>query len=240
MTEFSSDWKLTATRQRFSLPQTLVYYIAKNPPSPEFYNKIIKCCKYFWLKNPVITLNELRHYYNDIGILRSETTIGSANIINAQLENVVDKLWIHQKLIVGDEQKQLLASSLMPKIYRCDLTSLSLGFQNICFDDFKVFISSGSLEYLGLHKTIVEADDGIIVPIEELIELLPNLQEFVFSNVTTDEGLQTITSKTAANLIAIPNFPKVQIFRLYKIPELFNFEAFFTVPKVKIFLFFSR
>ena len=99
------------------------------------------------------------------------------------------KLWIYRCLIVNDEQTTLMASSLLPKIYRCDLTFLFLSNQSLTFHDFQKFISSGSLKILFLSETIVKIDDGTIVPIEKLIEHLPKLQDFQLINVSGDEGL---------------------------------------------------
>ena len=77
--------------------------------------------------------------------------------------------------------------------------------------------------------------DGTMVPIEKLIELLPKLQNFDYENFRTEVGLQTITSETAANLVALPHFSKIKCFAIKEIPESFDFEAFFSTPKVSSF-----
>ena len=230
MSKISTEWKLSAVHQRFSLPEALVFYMAKNPPSPEVYNKLIKSCKYFWLKNPFIVLNCLDSYTSDV----YWSINGSIKFQKFEIGNVNEKLWIHPDLIVFDKRNQYLASSIISKIYRSDLTSLNLSYQTVSFDEFQKFTSSGSLESLEFYKTIVKDNDGNIVPIEKLIELLPKLQTFYFTNVRTKDGFQTITSETAANLIAIPHFHQIQQFILEKIPESFDVDAFFETPKVRI------
>ena len=65
MPKISRESKLSAVKQRFTLPEAFVFYVAKNPTSPKVYHKLIRCCKYFWLKNPIITLNSLRRWSND-------------------------------------------------------------------------------------------------------------------------------------------------------------------------------
>ena len=151
MPTVSSEWKLSAVHQRFSLPEALVFYMTKNPPSPEVYNKLIKCCKYFWLKNPVITLNSLRrciHYK----YWKTEKVNGFRECQKLQTKNLIEKLWINQDLIICNDRNQFLASLIIPRIYRCDLTYLSFAFQTVSFDEFKVFTSSGSLESLYIRR----------------------------------------------------------------------------------------
>ena len=209
--------------------------MAKNPPSPEVYNKLIKCCKYFWLKNPVITLNSLGRTIRE-KYWKTNKMNGFRNCQKLQTENMVEKLWIHNQVSISNKENQFMASTIIPKIYRCDLTHLSLSFQSLSFNEFKLFTSSGSLETLRLHKTSVKNDDGSIVPIEKLIELSPKLQSFDCHSVSTVEGgLQTITSETAAKLVALPHFPQMKRFYFFGVPELFDIEAFFATPKVSAF-----
>ena len=236
MSEISSDWKLSAIKQGFSLPEALVFYMSQNPPSPEVFHKLIRCCKYFWLKNRVISLNSLSciHDINCWEILK----INGSQFQKFQkfkIENFNERLWIHLSLTVFDEGNLLAAASLIPRIDRCDLTFLKLCYQSLTFDEFLKFTLSGSLEELKLDKTIVKNDDGTIVPIEKLIEMFPKLQRFRYLNLPRNEGLQTITSETAANLVAVPHFPKIKIFSLHEIPESFDFEAFFATSKVNTF-----
>ena len=179
MSKKSSEWKLCTIKQNFLLPKALVYYIAKNPPSPEVYNKLIRCCKYFWLKNPVITLKDL--------YLRDHDNYWDTEIINGfkedrkfKIENLNKKLWILICLSVWDEKNHFLASSIIPRIYRCDLIELGLSYQSLSFNEFLKFTSSGALATLFLKETTVKNDDGTIVSIEKLIELLPTLRIFEF------------------------------------------------------------
>ena len=229
-TEIPSEWKLSAARQPFSFPEALVFYMAKNPPSPEVYQKLIRCCKFFWLKNPIITFNYLERYYDDNWITRKIN--GFRKCQKLEIENLNENFWIHGRLSVCDDRNQLMASSIIPKIYRCDLFYLCLSYQTLSFDEFKVFTSSRSLEAVTLNGTTVENDDGTLVPMEKLIELLSNLH--IFSYINTEDGLQIITSETAAKLVAIPHFHQIKSFAMVGIPESFDIEAFFAVPKVRI------
>ena len=232
MSEIPSEWKLSAIKQRFTIPEALVFYMSQNPPSPEVYNKLIKCCKYFWLKNPVITINSLYRFF-DGKYWEAEKINGFREIQKFKIENLNEKLWIHWNLVIQSEHDQFLASPLIPKIFRCQLSHLDIANQILTFDEFQKFTSSGSLTWLVLEVVLVKNVDGSIVPIEKLIELLPKLQKFDYLNLPGDNGLQTITPETAANLNAIPHFPKIQNFTMDEVPESFDYEVFFGTPKVR-------
>ena len=239
MSEIKKILKASTIHQRFSLPEALVFFMANNPPSPEVYHKLIRCCKYFWFKNPVITLNDLYHCSRD-KYWRTYKMNGFQGFKRFEIENFKEKLWIYQDLNVFRMLNTLLASSIIPRIYRCDLTSLTLSDQTLSFNEFQKLTSSGSLVSLYLKKTSMKNDGGTIVPIETLIEVLPNLEAFEYHNVSIAEGgLQTITSETAANLNALPHFPQISNYTMGAIPESFNFEAFFATPKVRTFPVFN-
>ena len=231
MSVVSQEWKLYAACQQFSLPEALTFYIARHPFSVELYNKLIKCCKYFWLKNPVITFDELVDCRNLNW--RTRRLNGFPQEGQFKMTNVNARIWIYENLSIFDNQNKFMAKFLIPKIYRCNLNRLNLSYQSISFDEFKVFTSSSVIDSLSLNKTIVKDKNGTIIPIETLVELLPSLQKFEYNNVPDEEGLQTITSETAANLIAIPHFLQIKKFFIREIPEPFEFEVFFAVPKVR-------
>ena len=231
MSDVVRNWKLSVIQQQFSLPEALIYYIAKNPLSPKLYNKLIKCCKYFWLKHPVLPLNGL-YRYDYGGFWKTYKLNGFQGFQMLKLENFQEKLWIHQEMSVCDHRNRLMASFLIPKIYRCDLNELRLLDQTLSFDELQKLTSSDSMEILCISRTVVKNDDGSIIPIEKLIEVLPKLQLFIYDNVPGEDGLRTITSETAANLNAIPHFPKIESITIKKIPESFDFDAFFAAPKV--------
>ena len=232
MSTVSSEWKLSAIYQRFTLPEDTIIHMAKNPLSPEVYHKLIKCCKYFWLKNPVITLNNLHHFYGD-NYYTAVKVNGIRNKQRLKIENLTEKLWIHQDLVLCNNRNKLMASSLIERIYRCDLIQLGLSHQILTFDEFRKLTLPRTLEVLFLNDITVKNDDGTVVPFLKLIELLPNLQNF--SYFATNEELHPITSETAAKLLAIPHFPKIKHFFIKGVPESFNIEAFFETPKVRTF-----
>uniref|UniRef100_A0AC34FGX2 Uncharacterized protein n=1 Tax=Panagrolaimus sp. ES5 TaxID=591445 RepID=A0AC34FGX2_9BILA len=47
-------------RREWSLPDSIMYYMAMNPKSAEVYQKLVKSCKYFYIKNPIVVVPDLR------------------------------------------------------------------------------------------------------------------------------------------------------------------------------------
>uniref|UniRef100_A0AC34FM67 Uncharacterized protein n=1 Tax=Panagrolaimus sp. ES5 TaxID=591445 RepID=A0AC34FM67_9BILA len=46
-------------KQYFNLPESVMYYIAMNPSTPEVYLKLIQSCKYFFEKNPILVVADI-------------------------------------------------------------------------------------------------------------------------------------------------------------------------------------
>ena len=230
MSELPKRFKSSFFCQRFAFPEDTMVHIAMNLPSPEVYNKLIKCCKYFWLKKPLITFNGLDHNSTD-GLLRNPSKSSGINgfsqIPNFKIQNVNGKFWIYRKFSVIDHGNRFLASSIIPKIHRCDVSELTLENQKITFDDFKALTSSGIIKYFEIHNTSMKDKDGVRVPIEKMIELLPKLQELWYYND------QSITPGSAANLIAIPHFSKIKKLLMCVIPRFFKFEELLAAQKVE-------
>uniref|UniRef100_A0AC34FS39 Uncharacterized protein n=1 Tax=Panagrolaimus sp. ES5 TaxID=591445 RepID=A0AC34FS39_9BILA len=49
------DFRASSRQQIFSIPESIVLYMAKNPKlTIKFYQKIVKTCKYVFIENPII------------------------------------------------------------------------------------------------------------------------------------------------------------------------------------------
>uniref|UniRef100_A0A914PBQ5 Uncharacterized protein n=1 Tax=Panagrolaimus davidi TaxID=227884 RepID=A0A914PBQ5_9BILA len=54
----------TYRHQNFSMPDSFVFYIAKNPKTWKLYQKMVKTCKYFFVKNPILVIDKHLNYYD--------------------------------------------------------------------------------------------------------------------------------------------------------------------------------
>uniref|UniRef100_A0A914P6Y5 Uncharacterized protein n=1 Tax=Panagrolaimus davidi TaxID=227884 RepID=A0A914P6Y5_9BILA len=93
-------------------------------------------------------------------------------------------------------------------------------------DDF-IFISSKA-ETVLLWPFSVINEDGSIVPLEKIIDSLPNINDFEYQLPNDDDATKIITSKTVEELIKIPHFSNLDSFFLnYHVPENFDIESFY-------------
>uniref|UniRef100_A0AC34FB55 Uncharacterized protein n=1 Tax=Panagrolaimus sp. ES5 TaxID=591445 RepID=A0AC34FB55_9BILA len=220
-------------RQNWSLPSTVIYYIAKNPKTKELYQKLIQSCKYFFVKNPILILESL--FFNH------KNNKWTVNVKQLQkqfdLNNVLCKFWITEELkVLSDEPTSF--SSITPFIDHCDAKKLRLQNQNISLDEFSLI--SSKVENMTLSDTVVKNYYGSTVPFEKLVEELPKIKDLQFSD---NHASSSITTFTAKKLSEMPHFSQIDYFGLSNIPETFNIETLFTYIKknqsTKFFLHFS-
>uniref|UniRef100_A0A914Q2V4 Uncharacterized protein n=1 Tax=Panagrolaimus davidi TaxID=227884 RepID=A0A914Q2V4_9BILA len=84
--EFYSTYR----HQDFAFRDSIMHYIAKNPKSVKLYQKLVKSCKYFFLKNPILSLYELRNTIFGWGAM-AEAEDGWTSL---DINNVTSKFWI--------------------------------------------------------------------------------------------------------------------------------------------------
>uniref|UniRef100_A0A914YWV3 Uncharacterized protein n=1 Tax=Panagrolaimus superbus TaxID=310955 RepID=A0A914YWV3_9BILA len=87
------------------------------------------------------------------------------------------KLWITGTLRVLPENvsNDYVASSIISKIYQCDVKRLALRDQVISLNELSFLCSS--VKDLELYCVTVKNDDGTVVAFEKLVEQLPNAKE---------------------------------------------------------------
>uniref|UniRef100_A0A914YK29 Uncharacterized protein n=1 Tax=Panagrolaimus superbus TaxID=310955 RepID=A0A914YK29_9BILA len=223
ITPFRRDVFLSTStyhRQRFSLTDSIMYYIAKNPKNTEGYQKMVKSCKHFFIKNSILIIFGLR--YNQNGW---ETWIKNG-WKNIDMNRISCKLWITYRIRVYPDNKinGTFASSVVPKIYRCDAKCLILYNQIISFN--KLMFLCSSVEHLDLHRVNVKYNDGTQVSFEKLVEGLPQLTKMDFTFATNN------TSKTTFNALwEISHILNYNYFYLGNIPEDFDIENFHSFLK---------
>uniref|UniRef100_A0A914PGP3 Homing endonuclease LAGLIDADG domain-containing protein n=1 Tax=Panagrolaimus davidi TaxID=227884 RepID=A0A914PGP3_9BILA len=158
------------SRQNWSLPNSIIYYILKNPSTSKVYQKLIQSCKYFFAKNPILIINE-KLYIAILSYLHYPKPI--------DLKNISSKLWIKNEINIssrnGDEGYR--ASRMIPKIFKCDAPRLILMKQIISFKEL-IFLAS-NVQKINLECTIVKNSDGSIVEFKKMVEFFPKVESFI-------------------------------------------------------------
>uniref|UniRef100_A0A914PQE2 Uncharacterized protein n=1 Tax=Panagrolaimus davidi TaxID=227884 RepID=A0A914PQE2_9BILA len=141
------------------------------------------------------------------------------------LNQTTSKLWIanglfvSQKYYITAEMKDPnILTSIIPKLYRCDLCILRLLKQVISYRDLPLLISSA--EWIFFNQVVVKHEDGSNIEVQKIVEIA--------SKATwIDISYPTITSKTMEELLMIQHFATLRDFTLENVPEVFDTEAFY-------------
>uniref|UniRef100_A0A914Q847 Uncharacterized protein n=1 Tax=Panagrolaimus davidi TaxID=227884 RepID=A0A914Q847_9BILA len=160
-------------QKTFSLPKTILRYIWLNPKSRDGYLKLIKTCKYIFLKNPVLLIDAMEHSKDDCegGRIMLEECLNLCNATLIPLNKIAAKFWLYDFLDIVETDKQKM-DLFISKIFRCEIEVLQLPFSTLSFEHFKALCS----KYVKRAKIgTVQYSDGSEVPIEKLVELLPNV-----------------------------------------------------------------
>uniref|UniRef100_A0AC35F4X0 Uncharacterized protein n=1 Tax=Panagrolaimus sp. PS1159 TaxID=55785 RepID=A0AC35F4X0_9BILA len=162
--------------QNWSLPKSIIDYITDYPSNSEVYQNMIKCCKYFFAKNPILVFSNL--YYN----LGEWTTERAGK--NLELNNISCKFWITKVFEVFTYMSDIndkTASTVISRIYQCNVTDLLLNNQMISADELKII--SSKVEYLHFYGVNVMDHDGSVFALEKLFKLFPKIKNFKFEQV---------------------------------------------------------
>uniref|UniRef100_A0A914PBS3 Uncharacterized protein n=1 Tax=Panagrolaimus davidi TaxID=227884 RepID=A0A914PBS3_9BILA len=177
--------------QNFSMPDSIIFYISKNPSTSKFYRKLTQTCKHCFIKNPMINVpvllfTELKEkgWYTQ-GSLPSKNRL---NVGSVYFNEVTSKIWITDSLTVsGRTRNRPVVTSFMPKIYKCDAKSISIFEQMFSFNDLMVIASK--CEKLFLSNVVIMSNDEVVpetqkdcfetaVSLEALVKTLPNVKIF--------------------------------------------------------------
>uniref|UniRef100_A0A914PPE1 Uncharacterized protein n=1 Tax=Panagrolaimus davidi TaxID=227884 RepID=A0A914PPE1_9BILA len=223
----------TYYHQSFSIPESFVFYIAKNPITWKLYQKMVKTCKFFFVKNPILVVDKYLCYYG------SKWTMEKAPY---DMDQTTSKLWITSDLnvspkysITAETKDRNILTSIIPKLYRCDVRVLFLLNQDISYHDLPFLTSSA--ESVFFNQVVVKHEDGSNVDVQKIVEIASNATRINIS-------YPTITSKTMEELLKIPNFLTLRVFAINNVPEVFDIEAFYVHMKknktINFILFFDE
>uniref|UniRef100_A0A914QXJ6 Uncharacterized protein n=1 Tax=Panagrolaimus davidi TaxID=227884 RepID=A0A914QXJ6_9BILA len=221
-TSLRSKFISSCSSQSFSLPDSIMYYISKNPSTSKLYQNLIQTCKYFFIKNPIIVSPNF-HYSRDLG----KWCTGK---IRFKISQLICKFWITEIFNL---------TSMLPKLYKCDAKKVTLENEVISFNDLSLLTKTvEDIMFIGV--TVKNPDDST-VQFEKIFESFFNVKTFRFS---FNSAFPNITSKTFNELLKIPHFLKLQSMNLKDIPDTFDIEAFYVYMKenktTKFFLFFDK
>uniref|UniRef100_A0A914PWR4 Uncharacterized protein n=1 Tax=Panagrolaimus davidi TaxID=227884 RepID=A0A914PWR4_9BILA len=152
--------------QKWPFKYSLINYITMNPSNSKAWQKLIQTCKFFFAKNPVLVIEKLSSIFG-------REWRASLN----GFEKDVNFASIHSKFWVTDQffSFYFSVSSVISYLYQVHAKTLKISKQTILYNDY-LFISS-KVEDIDLYQVTVKKEDGTIVPLEELVEVLPKIKE---------------------------------------------------------------
>uniref|UniRef100_A0A914QJ39 Uncharacterized protein n=1 Tax=Panagrolaimus davidi TaxID=227884 RepID=A0A914QJ39_9BILA len=100
----------TYHRQNFSIPDSVIFYIAKNPKTAELYLKMVKICKYFFIKNPILVIDRLNTFRGKWRVNEKPLDLTKYNC----------KYWITHKIDASAYEfaDENIFLPIIPKLYR--------------------------------------------------------------------------------------------------------------------------
>uniref|UniRef100_A0A914Q5P4 Uncharacterized protein n=1 Tax=Panagrolaimus davidi TaxID=227884 RepID=A0A914Q5P4_9BILA len=216
--------------QNFSLRDSIIHYIEKNPKTWELYQKLIKSCKYFFVKNTILVVRRLSYNKNDLWFAKAD---GDVDKVLIDLNKIKCKFWVTEKFdvfpYVTNYNPNILSSNI-PKLYKCDAMFLHLKGQTISSYDHSFFISDA--EEIFFEDVTVKDENGKLLPLEKLIEGSIKVETiYIFG--------PTMTSKTFNELTKLPHFANLDYLTLDGLHEDFDVEDFYINQRTLFRLYFD-
>uniref|UniRef100_A0A914XYV4 Uncharacterized protein n=1 Tax=Panagrolaimus superbus TaxID=310955 RepID=A0A914XYV4_9BILA len=186
--------------------------MAKNPSTSKCYSKLIRSCKYFFEKNPVVVAADL---YCETKICSNKDCDGDEKCcISIDINKVTSKIWLTAGLILNCEHVSNYASLLYQKLYRYEMVRLDLCNQHIIYDEFKHLASCA--KSILLINVQITYNDGSVVTLETILGSIPNVENFQYHS---EDNRAVITSSTFANILKLKNLNDLNSFHLSNIVE---------------------
>uniref|UniRef100_A0A914RBE2 DUF38 domain-containing protein n=1 Tax=Panagrolaimus davidi TaxID=227884 RepID=A0A914RBE2_9BILA len=205
-------------RQNWSLPDSIIYYITKNPSTAKLFQKLVQMCKYFFIKNPIIIIKQF--YNREKRELQAILEKIEKRII---LSNISYKFWVTAGEI---EPTSKIISSIIPHLYKIDVKQIRVCRQTFSFNDFVCF--SKNVENIDLNHIILKKENVSNIPLEKLVEALPKLKNL---SVNQHFDRYLITSETMKELLKIKHFPQIDVIRFDGLDDTFDIETFYDYMK---------
>uniref|UniRef100_A0A914P8Z5 Uncharacterized protein n=1 Tax=Panagrolaimus davidi TaxID=227884 RepID=A0A914P8Z5_9BILA len=201
-------------QQNFSMPDSVVFYVAKNPKTAKLYLKMVKTCKYFFVKNPIVIIPNL---HADDGKWHNGHVPLNLTKYNCKCW-IIDNIYASARGFVCKN----IFSPIIPKFYQCDVKRLHLHSQVVSFNDLSLLILSA--ERIKFINVVVKHADNSDVPLEDIVAIA--IKAYKISATKP-----TITSETMKELTKLPNLLKLDYFSLYRLSEVFDVDEFYDYMK---------
>uniref|UniRef100_A0AC34FF28 Uncharacterized protein n=1 Tax=Panagrolaimus sp. ES5 TaxID=591445 RepID=A0AC34FF28_9BILA len=211
----------TQINQKFSIPEKILYYMAKNPKNAAVFQKLIETCKYFFIQNPIIVAPQLVCIKKEWYACSKYEFKGRKCQRGFKINNLPSnyKIWLSDKIVIRAGDDSIL--QIMPRIYQSD--AIDITFENddhiLTFKEF-LFLASNA-ERMVLDNRSIKYENGDTVPFETIIKSLPKLK---WLNYESDNG-KDITSNSAMNLIE--DFKRFSYLNLNGLNEKFNVKTIY-------------
>uniref|UniRef100_A0A914QET2 Uncharacterized protein n=1 Tax=Panagrolaimus davidi TaxID=227884 RepID=A0A914QET2_9BILA len=174
---------------------------------------MVKICKYFFIKNPILVIDCLDTFYGKWEVNEKPLDLTKYNC----------KYWITDEIDASAYEfvDKNIFSPIIPKFYQCDIKRLFLYDQVVSFNDLSLLISSAQI--IHLNNVIVKKGDSDI-PLEDIIAIAVNAK-------SVEVYRPTISPKTMKELLRIPHFATLDNFTLNYVSEVFDIDAFYVYMK---------
>uniref|UniRef100_A0AC34FVV1 Uncharacterized protein n=1 Tax=Panagrolaimus sp. ES5 TaxID=591445 RepID=A0AC34FVV1_9BILA len=208
-----------SVRQNFALPYSIIYYMARNPSTPEVYLKLIQSCKFFFEKNPILVAAWMRDKTRicinaPVKCMENDRKC----CIDIDLEKLSSKIWRTNNLKLSKENITIFNSLIYPKLYRCENIRL-FGFSHkFMYDEFKSCASFLTDIHFGDGGIVM--DDGSTVMLDKIFEDTPNIKTFKYAS----GDLSMINASTMKNICELKNLQHLETLILGNITDVLNIE----------------
>uniref|UniRef100_A0A914QK10 Uncharacterized protein n=1 Tax=Panagrolaimus davidi TaxID=227884 RepID=A0A914QK10_9BILA len=210
--------KKPSIKQAFSLPDSFIHYIAKNPLTPNIYNKLIRTCKYFFETNPIIVIDRM---HDGTKICANDPKTCEKNdekcCRDIDMKQMKCKLWITNFLTLCGINMSAFVPLFHQKVICCENTHLSILRTSLVFDDLKILASK--FKSVCIYEVLITYHNGTMVMLDKIIGAIPSLEKFEYW--FKDENV-VATSLTLKKIIKLKNLGSLQRFELNNIPEIFD------------------
>ena len=180
--------------QNFSLPSDVIRYVLGNPTSSSHgILKLYQTCKYFFAKQPIHFLSQYEYDWD-----RPYFFIGW----DYQTEDKKVLFWFTNFL-----QVSYISTFPSHQIYRCTITIFASSSSTLSLSDFELIVKENTIKDFRFYDSYIEYPDGSDVPVNVILEKLPNVSDFYHR-----EDEQPISMETLTNLKRVKLWNKLDKF----------------------------